>query len=412
MKIVFLCHFSNPIVRESLKLKSYSFRNKLYGLKGISIYNDFAIWVSEYISEFENHPEFEFHIVAPHRGMKNEFENYDYKGVHYHFFKCNGNLLYDTLNAKLKIEENNSFRNNREKIRSVIMGINPDLVILCGAENPYYSIGVLDIINVPVYVILQTFLNDSKRIEMGVGTPYRRKIEIEIFRHAHYYCTNDENAINKIKEVNCNAVVLPAGFPTHRPVISTPPPKEYDFVFFARYVKKNKGIEDLLHALALVKKYYSEVRLDVIGECSVDYKRRLDEQINSLMIENNVVFAGYYDNINDAYYNVAKARCVVVPGITAGLNSTVRESMLMGLPTICYESSASEIVNKDNCCLITAKMEDAEDLAKQMIYVLDYPEQAETIAKNGMDYADRVFSNEAIVNKLLDNCRKIIEKEV
>ena len=61
---------------------------------------------------------------------------------------------------------------------------------------------------------------------------------------------------------------------------------------------------------------------------------------------------------------------------------------------------------------MTAKMEDVEDLANQMIIVLEHPEQAVIIALNGKEYAERVFSNEVIVNKLIDNSLKIIEKKV
>lgn len=414
IKIVFLCHFSNSKVRDNLELKCLGIRNlinKLRGFPSLS-YDDMAIWVSDYIQEFEKHPEYEFHIVAPHKGMKKEFQSFEINSINYHFFKCDNNIISDWYNSRLSIEEKNNYKKNRTRINKIITGIHPDLVMLCGAENPYYSLGVLDINKTPVYVILQTLLNSPKRIEMGVGTPYRRKIEVDVLTHAHYFCASGEKTINKIQEFNPHAVMLPAKFPTHRPLIEKCETKDYDFVFFSRGISVEKGIEDLLKAMKIVAKKNERVSLNVIGACGSDYRKHLDAMIASLGIAQNVHFSGFYDRIDDMYANVLKAKAVVVPGITAGLNSTVREAMFMGLPTICYQTSSTDVINKEKICLLTASMGDIEDLAKQMFFTIDNPDRAIEIAANGKDYAEKEFGNKAIVDKLLDNCRLIIEGKV
>ena len=412
-KIVFLCHFSNAIIRERLDLKDYNFRKFLYQLKGgdVAIYNDYAIWVSDYIAEFEKHLDYDIHIIAPHYGMRRELQSFEVNGVHYHFYRWNYGIAYSVLDKLFHIEEKNNYVRNRKKISTIIKNVNPDMVILCGAENPYYSLGVLDVMDKPVYVILQTLLNDPKRIEMGVGNAYKRKKENDIFKHAGYFCTSSEKAIAKIKECNSDAVILPAGFPTHRPQVGLPKEKEYDYVFFASSVTKNKGIEDLLHALSLVVKHHGSVMLNVIGVVGSAYNKLLSGLIKELGITNNVHFSGYYQQIEDTFKNVAKAKAVVVPGITAGLNSTVREAMLMGLPTICYETTATKRINGNALCLLTAPMRDIEALANQMLSVVTNSNLARDVADNGKEYAEQFFSNEAIVNKLLDNCKIILNKD-
>ncbi len=409
-KIVFLCHFSNAIIRERLDLNNYKFRNVLKGHRQ-QLYDDFAIWVSDYIAEFEKHPDVEFHIIAPHYGLKSEIQSFELNGIRYHFFKSNNGIIHTVLEKTFHNEEKEYYPSNRKKISTIIKNVNPDLIILCGAENPYYSLGALDVTDKPVYVILQTLLNDPKRVEMGVGNAYRRKVETAIFKHAVYFCTSGEKEIDRIKECNTDAVILSAGFPTHRPQVVLPIEKEYDYVFFARSVTKNKGIEDLIHALSLVVKKNDALRLNIIGAVENGYKKNLAGLIAELGIANNVHFSGYFQQVADTYKNVAKAKVVVVPGITAGLNSTVREAMLMGLPTICYETTATKQINDDNICLLTAPMEDIETLANQMLFAITCSEQAREISENGKAYAELHFSNEAIVNKLLDNCRIILNKE-
>lgn len=413
-KIVFLCHFSNPEIREKLKLKKYSVRNCINRFRGVSLkeYYDSAIWVSDYIHEFEKHKEFEFHIVSPHRGLRCKTQCFVLNDVYYHFFKCNGNYAYDYLNAKIHFDERSNYKHNRNRIKSFIEDIQPNLIILCGAENAYYSIGVLDEKKIPVYTILQTLLNDPKRIDMGIGTSYRRKIELDIFRYGHYFCTTSDKAVDKIKEVNKEAIMLPAMFPTHRPTVVIPDKKNYDFVFFAKSIKKNKGIEDVLQALSFVKKTYPAITLNIIGKCTVEYREDLDNIIKLLGLQENVYFSGFYNSIEDTYLNVIKANAAVLPGITAGLNSTVREAMFMGLPTVCYETEATISINEEKTCLLTAPMGNVDELARLMLVTKEKPEYSLKIATNGKLYAEKVYGNEAIVNVLLDNCLKIIEKKV
>lgn len=411
MKIVFLCHFSSSIIRDELELKDYRVRNTIQGWfgRGPVVYDDFAIWVSDYISEFEKYDSLDVHIIAPHKGMKRATQSFDRNHTHYHFVKCDGGFLRDVVNRKFKLEQKTDYAATRKRIGGVIDDVNPDIVLLCGAENPYYSLSVLDVKDKPVYVILQTLLNDPKRIGMGIGTAYRRRVEANIFRHARFFCTSEEKAMNTIRCFNNDALFLPAGFPTHRPDVPLSKSKECDFVFFSRVVSKNKGIEDVIEALAMVKKEFPKVSLHIIGGSNTDYKSFLLDQIKRLDVQDNIRFLGYFQNMEDTYTHVAKAKVVVVPGITAALNSTVRESMLMGKPTICYDTSGTKDINKERRCLLTAPLCDKKMLAGQMMFALKNEDQTQQIARNGKEYAEKVFSNVAIVKRLIENCKLIIE---
>lgn len=412
-KIVFLCHFSSPMVRTRLSLKSYGFRKWLFeklkrsGYK----YHDFAIWVTDYIEEFKKRNDFEFHVVSPHKGMKTSTEEFCQDGIYYHFYKCDGNLVYDYMNAKYHYEEKNNFRNDRRLILRIIKDIAPDLVCLCGAENPYYSLGVTDIRDIPVYVILQTLLNDSERIKYNVSSSYRRDKELEIFAHAKYFSTSSAKAINVIRSVNKEAVILHSGFPTHRPIICDCE-KDFDFMFFARSVSKNKGVEDYLKAISLVALEYPSICCGIIGSCEAAYKTHLERIIEELNIQKNVCFLGFFDTVDEAYQNVKRAKVLVLPSITASLNSTVREGMLMGIPVICYNNSVVEHINSENICLIAANKGEVNDLSHKMKSTIENAEFALKIGQNAFQYADANFSNSAIVNKMLNNCHLIIDNKV
>lgn len=410
-KLLFLCNFSNALIRDRVVLRESKLRSLYFRIKHIKPHygTDYAVWVSDYIEEFENHPEWEFHIVAPMQGLRNETQCFEERGIHYHFYNCSYNFVKTIANKVFNYEEGRDYPTIRKRIRSIAESISPELVILCGAENPFYSIGVLDVKKQPVYVILQTLLNSPKRASMGVGNDYKRKIEKAIFAHANFFCTSDETEISVIKENNEHAVILPAGFPTHNPDVVIPEEKDFDFVFFAKTIGKYKGIEDVLQALAIVKKNKKDVRLIIIGGLSDVYKEVLNEQVHNLGIDNNVIFAGLYQEIGDTYSNVVKANAAVLPGVTGSFNSTVRESMLMGIPVICYEFQETINVNANKHCLLTAKMEDIDDLAKQMLFTIENCEETKHIAENGRDYALSHFGNAPIVNRLLKHCQAIVE---
>ena len=412
-KIVFLCHFSSIFVRKHLRLKSHVFRHWLFKVlhrTGFQ-YHDFAIWVSDYIEEFKKNTDFEYHIVAPHKGMKHQIETFCEEGIHYHFYKCDGSLLYDALNAKFHWDEKNDFKHNRTLIAKIVNTISPQLVCLCGAENPYYSLGVLEVRDVPIYVILQTLLNDELRATYNVSSPYRREKELIVFSHAKYFSTASKKAIDVIRAVNNDAIILPSGFPTHRPRVLECD-KQYDFMFFARSVSKNKGIEDYLKAVSIVSNYFPSVHCGVIGSCEASYRSRLDKIISDNKINDNVSFLGLFDSVDKAYTEVKKSKVLVLPSITAALNSTVREGMLMGQPVICYQNDAIDRINEHERCIITARYRDVEDLASKMKESLEHPEVTTQIGYNALDYSNHHFSNEVIVRKLLENSQLIIEKRI
>ena len=146
--------------------------------------------------------------------------------------------------------------------------------------------------------------------------------------------------------------------------------------------------------------------LNIIGSADENYMEELHQQMKDEGVVMNVTFTPSFPVRNDVFKQVAKSRIAVLPGITASLNSTVREAMLMGMPTIVYETPDTIIINQKSQNIITAKMEDVKDLASKMVCALENPNKIEEISKNGNDYARRHFSQSAFqvsMNSILSN---------
>lgn len=406
-KIVFISLFTNKIIRNKLKLKSWTIRNFIFKILRHSLFkhSDFAVWVSDFIEQFEKHPIFEYHIISIHIGMRVKRQDFIINNIHYHFLKLDHNLIIDFLVAKFFRKQHDIYI--RKRVNNVIKEINPDLVVLCGAENPCYSSVALDINDYPIYLLLQTVLNNPQLISYNVGSPYRREMEKKIFQKILYFGTSGYKYYSLYKSINSNAVCLSTKFPSHKPLIQENTTKEYDFLFYGQ-LSKNKGVEDLIKAMSNVVDSYPNATLCIIGEPNGEYGSHLQELVVKSNCASNIVFLPRFSSIDDLHATVQKGRCVVLPSIT-GFNSTIRESMLMNLPVIVYETEyIKNNINVEKECLLSAKINDIDDLYKKMLFAIENPTIMFDIAKNGKEYAEREFDNDIIGNNLIENFHAII----
>lgn len=411
MKIVYLCHFSNALIRSRLHLKTYKLRSFLLSLAGKSSsisYNDFAIWNSDMAEEFKKINNHEFHLISPHNGMIRNTEHFKEKGVNYHFYKCNGSLLTDIIRSTFKLDRRNNYRRFRFKIKKIIHRIKPDVVVVCGADQPYFSSGIFDIDSLPVYVLLQTVINNPEVKKYYKNGNEMGRIEEKVFRQTNYVGTN-EKYLKLFRQYNSFAYCLPYYFPSHQPPIIKDTQKKFDFVFYASIIQKNKGIEDVIKAYNIVYSKHPQVSLNICGNVNPEYKKYLESLIaQEALVNGRVVFTGFFPNLDEKYKHIQKSKIVVIPGISSALNSTVRESLLMGLPTIVYETSEIVKINKNIQVVVTARMEDVDDLADKMDYMLMNPKYAEDVAREGKKYADKIWDNSIVVSNFLTNVEAIV----
>ena len=192
IRVAYICHFSNPKVHSVLPLK-LSWKDRILmrlRKKTISTsVDDFAIWNSNAIDELKKlGNDVELHVIAPYPFLADPVYEFKDEGVTYHFYR-NDHILVEFLQRHVLTFIKLNYRRERNRIRAFIECIQPDLVHLVGAENPYYSLSAFDIPNsIPLIVQLQTLLNDPSfehNYMMGHAYfEYRRKIELSILRRA------------------------------------------------------------------------------------------------------------------------------------------------------------------------------------------------------------------------------------
>lgn len=411
LKLVWLCHFSNSTVRSKLHLSNLHLQNfirELLGKKKMNNNSDFAPWVTNLINEFERFKDVELHIIAPHKGLKKFTQEFNHNGISYHFYKPELPFMPSKVADKI-VKGKRKYRLNRFFIKRFIKQINPDIVNLIGTENPYYSIGALDIKDIPVYVSAQTVYTNPNRMALtGNVQQDRWDLELQIHQKVQYYSCTGRMHRDLIINNNPQAIVFKMFFPLEYPHKVKDVPKEYDFVFFAAGVTKKKGIEDAIEALARVKSKYPNVKLNVVGKCEDAYKDFLNTKIARLNLQENISFKDYFAVHSHMHQHIKKSRFALLPVKLDIISGTIVEAMMLELPLVTYKTTGTPFLNKDGQTVLLGDIDDIDTLAKNMLTFLNNPAFADELAVKAKAFIEKEFNNTTNAKRLVENYRAVI----
>jgi len=411
MKVAWICHFSNQEVRNKLPLSNMRISNFLRSILGKTKfeYGDFAPWINNLIKEFEKFEEVELHIIAPHTGLKKKKFDFEMNGIHYHFFKSEDDNIFNFIINKLDSNKIPKYIKNRKRTAEIVTSIKPDIVNLIGTENPYYSITVLDIKNIPVFVSAQTvYTNPDRQKISGNCDPLRWDTELKIHHKEKYYGCAGRMHRDLILRNNPDAIIFKNFFPIQYPKKVKEVEKEFDFVYFAQGVSQKKGIEDAIDALALVKKEKPNVTLKVVGHCPPNYKVFLNNKINNLGLTENISFHDYFPVHSDMHQYIKKAKFALLPVKLDVIPGTVIEAMLLELPVVTYKTTGTPYLNKNGETVLISEIGDIEHLAANMLKLLDSPELAEQLKKKAKTFVKKEFDNATSAKRLLEDYKAVI----
>ena len=408
MKVAMICHFSNKEVREHLplsKLKLYRVARKLLGLPAKREgYGDIAPWNSNMIDAIKERDDIDLFVISAHNGLKKPVVSFDSNKIHYHFIRCD----FSTF-LKHVIPNDNLWRKLNPmtpKVRRIIKIINPDVVVLAGAENAHYSSTILGIDGYPVYVLCQTVYNDPSFKAAGSWESKNGTTEKKILEKVQYVGVNCKKHGLALRDLGYQGYI----FRFDWPVVNKPPfvpmpveHKEYDFINFALSMSEQKGYHDCIKALAIVKQKFPDVKLDLVDGGPSTVKAELIQLIMEFGLEKNVTFTPFFENRNDLFQHLQTVRFAVLPCKLDNISGTQLQSMKFGLPLVCYKTDGTPSFNKDKECVLIAEMNDVEELAQKMIVLMENPQKAETLRKNSLEY----FANRRA--KALENLPRLIE---
>lgn len=391
MKIVLIAGFSNPEIREHLVFKKdhklYHWLIRLFHLPArVWEFRDHAPWIPSLISDLENREDVELHVVGPQIRLKNHVEEFSLRGVHYHFYRSDlTSLLRKVGNYRVW----KSLQNASRTTSRIIRRINPDIVVLSGAENPATSINILYAKDYPRLCLCQTIYNNPERSQYSNPNRLIQEMEKDIFSHLQYfgvYCGMHYRLLRKFRP---NATIFKFGYPSKGKLLDpVEVEKEYDFVNFALMHGSRKGTTDSIQALAIVKKKYPNVTLNIVGGCDPAGLENLTQMCEQLGVTENVIFTPFFEKKEDLILHVQKSRFAVLPCKLDHTSGTMSQSMQLGLPLVVYKTTGTPAFNREKQCALIAEKENVEELAQHMLSLMDNPELAEELRRNAHEFQE------------------------
>lgn len=152
-----------------------------------------------------------------------------------------------------------------------------------------------------------------------------------------------------------------------------------------------KGVDIFLRAMARVVRHHPEVQGVIYGEAGPDGNE--DEKLKllarDLELEDHIIWAGFVEHAMDALLSLD---ILAQTSLTEGLPQTVMEGLLMERPVVATPAGGSaELVLHDETGYLTQGFEPAP-VAELICRMLDDPETARKLAKNGVRHIEDTFS--------------------
>lgn len=179
-------------------------------------------------------------------------------------------------------------------------------------------------------------------------------------------------------------------------------------LLFVGTIEERKGLIYLIQSLGfLPDELRKNVELNIIGkEISTSYRKKLDNEIKKLNLEQNVFFRGRVDaQMLEMYFK--SSYLFVFPSLLEGFGMVMVEAMNYGLPVVAFDNSAMPYVIESGKNGIIVRNKDYKEMGKAIEKILtDYSlyeklsNGAKKNAKNFLTYDafDKNISN--FINKL------------
>lgn len=413
MRILLIAGFLDGEIRkQDIFKKDSPFFHKLVHLFGlpsrVGNLNDHAPWVRSIISFLETQEDVDLHVFGPQIRLKKHLTEFESRGVKYHFYSSEWTSLLRKLNRYNLWKR---LKNADSYFKKVLAKVNPDLVVLSGAENPATSISILYAEKYPRYCLCQTIYNNPERSQYSTPNKLIQDMEKDIFSNLQYFGVYSKMHYDLLKKMKPDATIFKFGYPSKGVLLEpTEMKKEYDFVNFALMHGSRKGTPDSIQALAIVKQKFPNVTLNIVGGCDEAGRAKLELLVKELGLDENVTFTPFFEKKSDLLLHVQKSRFAVLPCKLDHTSGTMTQSMQLGLPMVVYKTTGTPAFNREKECALIAEKGNVEELAQHMLTLMEHPEKAEMLAKNAREFQE-CKSNYAKGNgdRLVANFKAIVE---
>jgi glycosyltransferase involved in cell wall biosynthesis len=163
------------------------------------------------------------------------------------------------------------------------------------------------------------------------------------------------------------------------------PKKERNTIIYVGRLKKSKRVHHIIEALKSVKEKIPLIKLWVVGNGDLHYKKYLEKLIKNNNLENNVKFFGYLDFV-ERNKLMGKAEAILVTSVKEGYGLIVPEANALGTPAIVYDvDGLRDAVKHEKTGIVVSP--NTNHLSKTIVNYLQNKELRNKLSKNALSYS-------------------------
>lgn len=151
-------------------------------------------------------------------------------------------------------------------------------------------------------------------------------------------------------------------------------------------LSKEKGYEDLIEVVSLIKKEIPNIKLYLIGDGSE--KIKLLSKTKELDLTNNIEFLGFLDTSQCNYY-MNKSNVYIMTSYTESFGLVLIEAMSNKLPCIAFDSANGAKNLLSNNVGVLIKNRNKKDMVREVIKLLKNKEIQKTYSEKGYNYCQK-----------------------
>ena len=182
-----------------------------------------------------------------------------------------------------------------------------------------------------------------------------------------------------------------------------------DFVFLlvARLLR-DKGIIEYIEAIKLLKKKYTNIRYQILGNVGVENKTAITKQELNEWIENGIIeYLGTTDSVEKV---ISQADCIVLPSYREGTPRSLLEACAMEKPVIATNVPGCKNVVEDEVNGYLCNAKDVDDLALKMEKMINLSkEERISMGKAGRNKILNEFDEKIVIKKYIEKIEKICQ---
>ncbi len=412
MKVVWICSVSNQELRTHLNLKLpwwhklirfITHRNKGDGA------SDYAIWNTNALREFNSIEDVDLHVIFTHANMKNRCQSFKEANIRYYAV----NASDTSFRSFMRVHFGNGFgyyKKTWQVIANLVKDIQPEIIHLMGAENPPYSLSILQLPkNIPIITQLQTLLCDPNA-DRYLNETYKHQIacERQVLLRSDYIGSRSTLFPKIVREqIRKDAVFVNTRLTVAEKTDLSYVDKQFDFVYWANFIAKS--IDLAIEAFGIASKKHPGLTLDIIGGVSDSEIQQIDSRLKELGVRDYVFFEGKLPTHENVLVQIKKSRFALLPLKTDIVSGTIREAMWNGLPVVTTITQGTPLLNIERDSVLLSEIGDHEAMANNMLRLVDNPALAKHIRTNAaITVEDRYGNNRQRILEWIETYRACI----